>query len=156
MILAERISLVRGPFSVRELSIFPYLRFQWKGIIEGVLYLHDQTPPIVHGDLKPVSITFHRAWGFTLIQGNILINEFGVPTICDFGLARIFLEQGSTGLTTTSEHTGTVRYLAPELVASDTSVYPTLASDVYALGCLGLDVSNTCFFAPIWVTDTPH
>jgi serine/threonine protein kinase len=61
--------------------------------------------------------------------------------ICDFGLARIFLEEGSTGLTTTSEHTGTTRYLAPELVASDTTVYPNQASDVYALGCLGLDVS---------------
>jgi serine/threonine protein kinase len=43
-------------------------------------------------------------------------------------------------MTTTSEHTGTARYLAPELVASDITVYPTLASDVYALGCLGLDV----------------
>lgn len=42
-------------------------------------------------------------------------------------------------MTTTSEHTGTPRYLAPELVASDTTVYPTLSSDVYALGCLGLE-----------------
>jgi serine/threonine protein kinase len=43
-------------------------------------------------------------------------------------------------MTTTSEHTGTTRYLAPELVASEESVPPTLASDVYALGCLGLEV----------------
>jgi serine/threonine protein kinase len=45
-----------------------------------------------------------------------------------------------SGMTTTSEHTGTTRYLAPELVASEESVPPTLASDVYALGCLGLEV----------------
>jgi serine/threonine protein kinase len=46
-------------------------------------------------------------------------------------------------MTTTSEHTGTTRYLAPELVASDESVPPTIASDVYALGCLGLEVSGS-------------
>ena len=43
-------------------------------------------------------------------------------------------------MTTTSEHTGTTRYLAPELVMSEESVAPTLSSDVYALGCLGLEV----------------
>jgi serine/threonine protein kinase len=84
-----------------------------------------------------------------LLQGNILIDDSGIPKICDFGLARIFLEQASTGLTTTSEHTGTARYLAPELVASDTTVYPTLASDVYALGCLGLDVSIKLYLLPL-------
>jgi serine/threonine protein kinase len=45
-------------------------------------------------------------------------------------------------MTTTSEHTGTVRYLAPELVMSEVTVYPTTESDVYALGCLGLEVSS--------------
>jgi serine/threonine protein kinase len=52
----------------------------------------------------------------------------------------VFLEAESTGMTTTSEHTGTTRYLAPELVGSEDNVYPTTASDVYALGCLGLEV----------------
>ena len=61
--------------------------------------------------------------------------------ICDFGLARIFLEEGHTDMTTTSEHTGTARYLAPELVSSDETVYPTTASDVYGLACLGLEVN---------------
>jgi serine/threonine protein kinase len=44
-------------------------------------------------------------------------------------------------MTTTSEHTGTARYLAPELLAEE-NVYPTTESDVYALGCLGLEVSH--------------
>jgi serine/threonine protein kinase len=42
-------------------------------------------------------------------------------------------------MTTTTEHTGTERYLAPELVTSNLPT-PTTASDVYALGCLGLEV----------------
>lgn len=60
--------------------------------------------------------------------------------ICDFGLARVFSEQTGGGMTTTSEHTGTARYLSPELVISDTDVPPTPASDIYALGSLGLEV----------------
>lgn len=63
-----------------------------------------------------------------------------MPRICDFGLARAFLEAESTGMTTTSEYTGTPRYIAPELVNSEVSVPPTRASDMYALGCLGLEV----------------
>lgn len=47
-------------------------------------------------------------------------------------------------MTTTTEHTGTERYLAPELVTSNIPT-PTSASDVYALGCLGLEVSPLLF-----------
>jgi serine/threonine protein kinase len=78
-------------------------------------------------------------------KGNILIDDLGTPRICDFGLARVLLEEENTGMTTTSEHTGTTRYLARELVASEETVYPTTASDVYALGCLGLEVSGTIY-----------
>lgn len=108
-----------------ESMIFAERLELWKGIIEGVMYLHVCRPAIVHGDLKP---------------GNVLIDDNGKPRLCDFGLARVFLEEGSTGMTTTSEHTGTTRYLAPELVSGDESVHPTTASDAYAIGCLGLEI----------------
>jgi hypothetical protein len=36
--------------------------------------------------------------------------------------------------------TGTNRYIAPEFLSSDLPVIPTTASDIYALGCLGLKV----------------
>jgi serine/threonine protein kinase len=42
----------------------------------------------------------------------------------------------------TGVHIGTTRYLAPELVIGEIFVHPTLASDVYALGCVGLKVSS--------------
>jgi serine/threonine protein kinase len=67
------------------------------------------------------------------------MDDNGNPRICDFGLARIIQEGGTGGLTTTTEHTGTERYLAPELVTSNLPT-PTTASDIYALGCLGLEV----------------
>jgi len=72
------------------------------------------------------------------LKGNILNDDEGNPRICDFGLAHMFLHEGHSGLTTTSEHTGTERYLAPELIISEDR--PTVASDAYALGCIGLEV----------------
>ncbi|KIM20946.1 hypothetical protein M408DRAFT_48416, partial [Serendipita vermifera MAFF 305830] len=96
----------------------------WGGVVDGVAYLHLHNPIIVHGDLKP---------------GNVLIDDLGQPRICDFGISQVFLDETETGFTTTSDHTGTERYLAPELVTSDSTVYPTIPSDIHALGCLGLE-----------------
>jgi hypothetical protein len=42
-------------------------------------------------------------------------------------------------MTTTSPHTGTDRYLAYELLEAE-AVPPTKASDIHALGCIGLEV----------------
>jgi hypothetical protein len=42
-------------------------------------------------------------------------------------------------MTTTSPHTGTDRYLAYELLEAE-AVPPTTASDIHALGCIGLEV----------------
>jgi len=77
------------------------------------------------------------------LQTNVLIDDDGIPKLCDFGISHVFSEQTS-GMTTTSEHTGTERYLAPELVRGERGTRPTLASDVYAMGCLGLYVSGFC------------
>jgi serine/threonine protein kinase len=52
----------------------------------------------------------------------------------------MFLLEGGTGLTTTTAHGGTERYLAPELVEFSGECYPTRESDVYAMGCVGLKV----------------
>ena len=47
-------------------------------------------------------------------------------------------------MTTTTHHTGTERYLARELVLDGDDATPTTASDVHAVGCIGLEVSM-CF-----------
>jgi serine/threonine protein kinase len=78
-----------------------------------------------------------------LLKRNILVDKSQRAVLCDFGFVRIFLDEGHSGMTTTSEYTGTTRYLAPELVIPDYSVCPTTSSDVYAAGCIGLEVPFT-------------
>jgi len=78
--------------------------------------------------------------GYKLFQANILIDNEGRPQLCDFGLVRIYLDQGHSGMTTTSPHTGTARYLAYELLRDEEDIKPTKESDIFALGCIGLEV----------------
>jgi serine/threonine protein kinase len=114
------------------------------GVIAGVHYLHTYSPIIVHGDLKPVSsIRLNKGILNTeaALKGNILIDDELNARICDFGIARLLAEEGTSGFTTTSEHTGTERYLSYELILSDELSAPTTASDVYALACIGLEAS---------------
>ena len=49
-------------------------------------------------------------------------------------------------MTTTTHHTGTERYLAYELVIAGDEAIPTTASDIYAVGCIGLEV---CSYTPL-------
>ncbi|PVF95322.1 kinase-like protein [Serendipita vermifera] len=95
---------------------------QWCEIVEGVVYLHTRNPPVVHGDLKPE---------------NVFVDADGHAKIGDFGLAQIIRD----GATETSNSTleGTARYLSIELVLSDEPV-ATLASDIHALGCTGVEI----------------
>jgi serine/threonine protein kinase len=73
------------------------------------------------------------------LQLNVLIDKKGVGQLCDFGLARLIKAKSGSGMTTTTAHTGTVRYLAYELVKHSNAI-PTKATDMYALGCLALAV----------------
>jgi eukaryotic-like serine/threonine-protein kinase len=69
-----------------------------------------------------------------------MIDDKGNARICDFGLTRILWE-GNAEKTPTTTYTGTPRYLAYELVKTERPT-PTPASDIYALGCVGLDVCD--------------
>jgi len=73
----------------------------------------------------------------------VLINQYGVAQLCDFGLVRLVHDQMATGLTTTTAHTGTARYLSLELVEADDECSPTTFSDTYALGCIGMEVRSS-------------
>jgi serine/threonine protein kinase len=77
-------------------------------------------------------------------QPNVLVDDDGVAKICDFGSLRLIRE--STGMATTAGHTGVVRYMSYELLTDDDSEpKPTTASDVYALACIGMQVSTSFY-----------
>jgi serine/threonine protein kinase len=76
----------------------------------------------------------------------VLVDDNGAAKICDFGLLRLVRESAPTGMTTTSSHTGTTRYLSYELISEDEEdAKPTTASDVYALACIGMEVRELPF-----------
>ncbi|KAF9070167.1 kinase-like domain-containing protein, partial [Rhodocollybia butyracea] len=88
----------------------------------GINYLHSQN--IVHGDIK---------------GGNILIDENGQPRLADFGLT-IFAD---ATLHNTTDQGGTLRWMSPELLyplPGIESYKRTTASDMYAYGCLCIEV----------------
>ncbi|KIM25694.1 hypothetical protein M408DRAFT_73948 [Serendipita vermifera MAFF 305830] len=102
--------------------LFLILPVQVRDVARAIKYLHSFNPVIVHGDIKPVK--------------NVLIGADGVGQLCDFGLTRLLNDGLETGLTKTTPHTGTVSYLAYELVRPTGNAVPTTATDVYAFGCL--------------------
>ena len=84
-------------------------------LISGLHHLH--TLGVLYCDLKP---------------SNVLIDEFGVLKLCDFGLARQF--PTSETVEQQGPRRGTPCYMAPELFSAD-GVYST-ASDLWSLGCI--------------------
>ncbi|KAJ7141853.1 kinase-like domain-containing protein [Mycena crocata] len=91
-------------------------------IAEGLQYLHSCN--IVHGDLR---------------GANILIDDEPKACIADFGVS--FLSDIPSEHT--QERAGGLRWMAPELIDPEsfgTQFAPTTASDVYAFGCLCLEV----------------
>ncbi|EKM78812.1 hypothetical protein AGABI1DRAFT_41025 [Agaricus bisporus var. burnettii JB137-S8] len=91
-------------------------------ITAGLQYLHQSD--IVHGDLK---------------AKNILVSSNGRALIADFGISRILV---STKLASTQLSSGTMRWMAPELLIDDEENCPTvtLKSDIWSLGCVYYEI----------------
>jgi len=70
------------------------------GVAHGLQYLHSQN--VIHGDLK---------------GHNVLIDDDGIPRLSDFGRSK-FIDH--RGFTTTLA--GSARYMAPELITSESDV----------------------------------
>jgi len=87
-----------------------------RGLLDALDHVHEAR--IVHRDVKPA---------------NVLIGTDGRPRLTDFGIAQ---PEDATQLTQTGGVIGTLRYLAPEVLAGEPA---TPASDLYALGMLMRD-----------------
>lgn len=80
-----------------------------------------------------------------LRQENTVIDAYGNAQLCDFGLAKI-LDDVPSGLTTTRASSYTIRYAAPEIIMGES--LHTIASDMWAWGCLVLFVGQTYLIFP--------
>ncbi|CAE6454109.1 unnamed protein product [Rhizoctonia solani] len=92
-------------------------------ICAGLVYLHEHPKHVVHGDLKAL---------------NVVVDANGIPKLTDFGLAQMIRAEDSTERSSSSCAGGTSRWMAPELIGSDSPNAscgkPNPASDVHALG----------------------
>ncbi|KAK9720815.1 mitogen activated protein kinase [Basidiobolus ranarum] len=95
-------------------SHYQYFIYQ---ICRGLKYIHSAN--VLHRDLKP---------------GNLLVNRDCELKICDFGLARGFVDatKNDTGFMT--EYVATRYYRAPEIMLSNQSY--TKAIDLWSVGCI--------------------
>ncbi|KAK1228999.1 hypothetical protein PQX77_007952 [Marasmius sp. AFHP31] len=90
-------------------------------VASGLSHLH--VKKIVHADLKGV---------------NVLIMPSGRACICDFGLSLIADSQAIGLSSSTSRSAGTLRWMAPELLAEN--VTATKESDIYAFACVCYEI----------------
>ncbi|KAG8935492.1 Negative regulator of mitotic exit [Tulasnella sp. 408] len=81
-------------------------------VAEGLAYLHNREPVVVHSDIKPA---------------NVLVNDEDDVKLCDFGVSKL-LQDAPSGFTTTASIKGTLRYSAKELLQEDAE--STTMSDV--------------------------
>jgi serine/threonine protein kinase len=83
-----------------------------KQILDGLIYLHSQTPPVIYRDLKPENIMIKKS--------------DGVIVLIDFGLARTI----NPGSNMTMTAIGTPQFAPEELFVGK----PEQRTDIYSLG----------------------
>ncbi|KAG8789956.1 hypothetical protein FRC12_013064 [Ceratobasidium sp. 428] len=97
-------------------------------VLDGMVYLHSQSPPIVHGCLRADKI-------FVTADGTAKVGEFGLSLLTrDFALHAPSISQ-----------VGLSRWMSPELVDIDPdtgTIIQTTASDVWALACTLLEIMS--------------
>jgi serine/threonine-protein kinase ULK4 len=92
-------------------------------IIEGLSYLHSNG--VIYSDLKPQ---------------NILLNEYNILKLCDFGLSKKITDLTQTDSDPSKLKAGTPYYMAPELF-SDNGIH-TYFSDFWSLGCVLFELAT--------------
>ena len=99
-------------------------------IAQGLLYLHSQSPPIIHRDLTARNVLLHSAM---------------VAKIADLGVARILNVQLDQ-LATMTEGPGNIVYMPPEAMGEHTQYNSSL--DIFSFGNIALFTFTQEFTGP--------
>ncbi|KAF9508174.1 hypothetical protein BS47DRAFT_1303155, partial [Hydnum rufescens UP504] len=123
-------------------------------VANGLRYLHEHVPSIVHWRLERGSIllTYHPSYipSNPSSKANVLVGTEGHAALCDFGLSTV-LDNSPTGFTS-SAFGGTLRFMAPELL-SEAEERRSIQSDVYAYACTYAEV---CTHRAVAIFSDPH
>ena len=86
----------------------------------------------------------HTFSNLSCIKANIIVDKDGNAQLADFGLLTIVSDSTHLATTTSSEGSGTLRFMSPELLDPEEfgfkNARPTKQSDCYALGMVILEV----------------
>jgi len=88
-----------------------------RDVASGLAYLHEQTPPIIHQDIKP---------------DNILILKNGEYVISDFGISKQLKSSMRKSAMQMNNSTGSIAYMGPERFSKQ--YMAVKASDIWSLG----------------------
>ena len=105
-------------------------------IARGVIYLHQNDPPLIHRDLKPENCLLDSSF-------NIKIADFGLARPISF-LDRKKMQNNFENSNEIQDNTtlciGTTRFMAPELFDSEMIYQVGVEIDVWAFGCLMIEI----------------
>lgn len=86
---------------------------------EALAYLHEQSAPLIHGDIKPE---------------NLLVSHGGIIKLTDFGISTVLNQHPASDLRTSQSFRGTLRYADPTLLGENPK--PTTFTDLWAFAWL--------------------
>lgn len=108
--------------NMEEREIWSFIR----GVVNGLAYLHEND--IIHRDIKPDNILKDE-------QGNYVISDFGLST-----KMRSTLRKASARQNDSSNQSGTIGYMAPEMFSSKPNAVK--ATDIWALGATIYEIAT--------------
>ncbi|KAK4127203.1 kinase-like protein, partial [Parathielavia appendiculata] len=106
--------------------ILPHLHTYFGCLAQAVAYLHRKSVQVRHKDIKPE---------------NIVIDDFGLPILTDFGLSKHF----ETGQYSEGPTPKTVKYADPEAMHEGRR---DERSDIFSLGCVFLEMATVLLGKP--------
>ncbi len=107
-------------------GILPLLHTYFGCLSQAVAFLHRHNQRVRHKDIKPE---------------NIIIDEYDVPILTDFGLSKHF----ETGQYSEGPTPKTLKYAAPEAIHEERR---DESSDIFSLGCVFLEMATVLLGKP--------